>query len=389
MTEYSYLFPLVLNIAKYFVLAGIPFLIFYIVFPNTFTKNKIQPRNAKRKDFIREILHSMQATFVFVGLVLLILKTPLRDYTQFYMSSTDYSMWWIPVSVLLALIIHDTYFYWMHKTVHHPTLFKRVHLVHHKSVNPSPWASFSFHFFESLLEAMVAPIILLFIPMNIAALIIFGFVSFAFNVYGHLGYEIAPKWFRHSFLFQLMVTSTHHNIHHAKFKGNYGLYFRIWDRIMETEHPDYVKEYDEIQERRFGRDMQSPKSLSSSVIVVAFFLLGFVTMSATSSQSEIEGKWKFRDNGAVVLIYEENGLYYGKLIEAGNEEDNQKLNETGEVIIIRGFEKESQNTYCCGTVFAPKHNKTLQATMTLENSNKLKIDAKYGIFKGSRILDKV
>ena len=42
-------------------------------------------------------------------------------------------------------------------------------------------------------------------------------------------------------------------------------------------------------------------------------------MSATSSSSDIEGKWKFRDKGAFVLIYEENGLYFGKLIEAGNE----------------------------------------------------------------------
>ncbi len=389
MSEYNYLLPFVLNITKYFVLAGVPFLIFYIVFPNAFTKNKIQSRNAKKKDFIREILQSTQATVVFLGIVLLVLKTPLRDYTQFYVSSADYPMWWLPVSVLLALIIHDTYFYWMHKTVHHPRLFKRVHLVHHKSINPSPWASFSFHFFESVFEAMIAPIILLLIPMNITALIIFGFVSFAFNVYGHLGYEIAPKWFRQSFLFQVMVTSTHHNIHHAKFKGNYGLYFRAWDRIMGTEHPDYVREYDKIQERRFGPNIQFPKSLNSGGKVVAFFLLSFFTMSTISSQNEIEGRWKFRDNGAVVLIYKESGLYYGRLVEAGNEQDNQQLNESGEIIILRGFEKEGQNTYCCGTVFAPKKNKTLHATMTLENSNKLKIDAKYGILTGSRILDKV
>ncbi|MEL6987780.1 MAG: DUF2147 domain-containing protein, partial [Bacteroidota bacterium] len=132
-----------------------------------------------------------------------------------------------------------------------------------------------------------------------------------------------------------------------------------------------------------------PKSLKSSVTIITFFILAFLTMSATSSPSEIEGKWKFRDNGAVVQIFEENGLYYGKLIEAGNKDDNQKLKETGEIIIMRGFERESQYTYCCGTIFAPKKKKTLSATMTLENSNMLKVDAKYGIFEGSRILDKV
>lgn len=370
-------------------MAGIPFLLFYVLFPQVFSKNKIQAHNATRKDFIREILHSMQATFVFIGLVLLILKTPLRDFTQFYGKAADFPTWWIPVSVMLSLLVHDTYFYWMHKTLHHPKLYKSVHLVHHKSVNPTPWASFSFHFFESLFESMVALIILVLIPMNLTALVAFGFVSFAFNVYGHLGYEITPKWFRHSVLFQIMNTSTHHNIHHSKFKGNYGLYFRFWDRLMGTEHPEYVKEFDKIQECRFGPSIPSSYSLRSSGSIVALLLLAFIFISANSSQTEIEGKWKFRDNDAVVLIYEENGLYYGKLIDAGNEEDNQKLKAHGELILMRNFELDGPNKYCCGTIFAPKKKKTLQATMTLESSNKLKIDAKYGKYTGSRILDKI
>ncbi|MEM7019578.1 MAG: sterol desaturase family protein [Pseudomonadota bacterium] len=98
----------------------------------------------------------------------------------------------------------------------------------------------------------MAPLILVLIPLSPIALILFTFLSFAINVYGHLGFEIAPKWFRYSILFELVNTSTHHNLHHAKFKWNFGLYFRVWDRIMGTEHPDYVKEYDLIQERRFG-----------------------------------------------------------------------------------------------------------------------------------------
>jgi sterol desaturase/sphingolipid hydroxylase (fatty acid hydroxylase superfamily) len=47
-------------------------------------------------------------------------------------------------------------------------------------------------------------------------------------------------------------------MHHSKFKGNYGLYFRIWDRLMGTEHPDYVSEYDRIQDQRFT--VASPSS---------------------------------------------------------------------------------------------------------------------------------
>ena len=56
---------------------------------------------------------------------------------------------------------------------------------------------------------------------------------------------------------------------------------------------------------------------------------------------------------------------------------------------MRNFEVDRPNTYCCGTVFAPKKDKTWSAKMILESSNKLRIDAKYGSFTGSRILDRI
>lgn len=88
--------------------------------------------------------------------------------------------------------------------------------------------------------------------MHRLAIEMFVLSSFTINVYGHLGYEVAPKWFRNSILFEVLNTSVHHNLHHHKFKGNYGLYFRVWDRLLKTEYPDYVKEYDRIQQNRFG-----------------------------------------------------------------------------------------------------------------------------------------
>jgi len=391
MADYNYLFPLILNISKYFLVAGIPFLIFYLLFPRTFKVNKIQSRKAKAKDFYREITHSLQATLVFVGVIMLILKTPLSEYTQFYANASDYPLWWIPTSVFIALVIHDTYFYWMHKTVHHPKLFRRIHFVHHKSTNPSPWASFSFHFFESLLEALVAPLILFLIPVHPIALIAFGFVSFGFNVYGHLGFEIAPRWFRHSLLFEIMNTSTHHNIHHARFKGNYGLYFRVWDRLMGTEHPEYVVEYDKIQERRFG-SLNPPKKGKKSTIFRRFVLImtcAAISAFSYSTPDVIEGKWVFKDNGAVVRIYEENGFYFGELIDAGNGEDNKKMESQGRIILLKNFKKKGQTEYCCGTLFAPKKNRTLVASMTLENPETLRIDASYGLLSGSRKLERI
>lgn len=248
--------PIIVNILRYTVIAGIAFFIFYKWFPAYFSKNKIQAKIAKSKDFIREIRHSAQTTVVIAVVSVLVFSTSLAQYTQVYFDLSEKPLLWIPLSVILMLIIHDTYFYWTHRAIHHPKLFKHIHLVHHKSNNPTPLASYSFHIFESIIEGLIAPILLLTLPLHPISLLVFSSISFLFNVYGHLGYEIMPKWFRKSFLFEILNTSTHHNIHHAKFKGNYGLYFRFWDRVMGTEHSDYLKEYDKIQSRRFEKEIK-------------------------------------------------------------------------------------------------------------------------------------
>jgi lathosterol oxidase len=249
---FQYFLPLILSIVRYFFLCGIPFILFYVVYKKAFAKCKIQAKLASKQDFIREIAYSMQTSLILAAMAVLVLKTPISQYTQLYTNLSDYPIMWIPLSVVLTYFVHDTYFYWMHRAIHHPKLFRRVHSVHHKSMNPSPWASYSFHFFEAILEGLIIPLILVLIPIHTVAIALFALSNFAINVYGHLGYEIVPKWFRHSIFFQILNTSIYHNLHHTRFDKNYGLYFRFWDRIMKTENPEYVAKFDQIQENRFG-----------------------------------------------------------------------------------------------------------------------------------------
>ncbi|AMR32790.1 sterol desaturase [Mucilaginibacter sp. PAMC 26640] len=253
-----------ITIVRYFVLAGVPFFIFYKLLTNWYSRSKIQNRNADLKDFKREIFQSTQTAAVFALIGYLVAYSPLRQYTQLYSNINDYSLWWIPVSLLLSLVLHDTYFYWMHRLLHHKKLFKLAHVTHHQSTNPSPFASYSFHFIEAWTEGIVLAVIVMVLPMHSIAITSFIVVGFIINVYGHLGYEIAPKWLRNSFLFEIVNTSVHHNLHHSKFKGNYGLYFRIWDRVLKTEHPDYVKDYDRVQQNRFGTTVVAVKNESFS-----------------------------------------------------------------------------------------------------------------------------
>ena len=238
---------------RYLLFSGTAFLLFYVIFRGYLAKNKIQDRNITPKDIVRELSNSLLTGIIFAGVVFLFLATPLRKYTLIYDTVDQYSIaWWI-LSIPLSLIIHDTYFYWMHRLVHHPKIFKWTHLTHHKSVNPSPFASYSFQFIEAVLEVLIIPILVFLLPLHPSAIVLFAMFSLIINVYGHLGYEIVPKWFRKSWLFQFQNTSVHHNLHHSRFEGNYGLYFRYWDRMMGTEISDYEEVFDQIQENRFNK----------------------------------------------------------------------------------------------------------------------------------------
>lgn len=244
----------IVTVLRYAVIAGVPFFIFYKLFFKKFTANKIQQKKAEKKHFFREVSYSLATSLIFSFVSAVLLFTPIVEYTQVYYDIDAYPAWWIPASVVLSLVIHDTYFYWMHRTLHHKKLFKLTHLVHHKSTNPSPLASYSFHFLESFAEVGILVLLVFIMPLHPLGIIGFIVSGFIINVYGHLGFEIMPRKFRHSVLFEIFNTSVHHNLHHSKFKGNYGLYFRHWDRICGTEHPDYVKEYDRVQQRRFGKE---------------------------------------------------------------------------------------------------------------------------------------
>ncbi|HEY8388475.1 MAG TPA: sterol desaturase family protein [Parasegetibacter sp.] len=239
---------------RYYVIAGIAFVVFYLLFAEVLHKNKIQERYASKKDFRREVLNSSVSAVILATVAFLASSKWIAPYTLIYTDKFEYPLWWMPVSVFLSLVIHDTYFYWMHRLLHHPALFKFTHLLHHKSTNPSPWTAYSFHVLEAVAEGAVVLVLVFVIPLHPVSISMFALAALLINVYGHLGYEIAPKWFRKSFLFEFVNTSTYHNLHHSKFKGNYGLYFRVWDRLLGTEHPDYVKIYDRIQEKRFGNE---------------------------------------------------------------------------------------------------------------------------------------
>ena len=231
---------------RYFILASVTFLIFYILFPRYFHKIKIQKLFPKAINYYRDVFFSVISILIFSTMAYVSFAL-LKPYNNLNYGSID-NYFFFALSFVWMFFLHDTYFYWGHRLMHHPTLFKSVHLVHHKSTNPSPWTAYAFHPLEAIVEAGIIPLVAFTLPVHKSAFILFMLFQILYNIYGHLGYELYPKGFSKTFIGRWISTGTSHNQHHKLFKGNYGLYTLIWDRWMGTVRDDYDKTYEQVRE---------------------------------------------------------------------------------------------------------------------------------------------
>jgi lathosterol oxidase len=235
---------------RYFLLAGIFFLIWYVLLRRRLAYKKIQLNFPNLKDYQREILFSITSIFIFSLVPTTLLLTPLVKYTQYYRNIHDHSLLYFWLAFPLMLVIHDAYFYFTHRFMHHPKLFKAFHLLHHKSTNPSPWAAFAFHPLEAVVEAGIFAILLFIMPMHRWHMFGFFLFQMVYNIYGHLGWELYPKGFQKTWIGKWINTSVSHNQHHKFFKGNYSLYFLWWDRLLGTMRNDYDEAFNEVKNRQ-------------------------------------------------------------------------------------------------------------------------------------------
>lgn len=230
--------------------AAIGFLIYYVVFRKRFFYRKIQERFPKNNDYLREIGYSVLTILIFSAVSVTLFTSPqIAPHTTIYKNISDHGWLYYFALYPLLFIMHDTYFYFTHRLMHHKKLFRWFHLVHHQSTNPSPWAAYAFHPLEAIVEVGIVIIFAFTIPLHKTHLLIFFLMMIVYNVYGHLGYELYPKGFSRSAIGKWINTSVNHNQHHQYFKGNYGLYFLFWDRMLGTIRSDYDAKFEEVKTR--------------------------------------------------------------------------------------------------------------------------------------------
>ncbi len=232
-------------VGRYFLLSWLFYRVFHVWRWEKWKSKKINQRDYNPGQFRKEIIRSNMTAILFgiSGAVLLLLWQ--KGYMKIYEDIHAYPLWWLPVSLIAALILQEIYYYWLHRWMHIPSVFRVVHKWHHDSHIASPWTAFSFHPIEGLIQAIFLPLILLFLPMNLFVLIIMLTIMSVSSVINHLDIEIYPRWFTRNLFGKSMIGATHHALHHKQYKYNFGLYFTWLDRLFKTESPVYDELIDE------------------------------------------------------------------------------------------------------------------------------------------------
>ncbi|MEE4359980.1 MAG: sterol desaturase family protein [Pseudomonadales bacterium] len=231
-----------------------------------FAPHRIQQQPLRAAQPRRELAWSTLSIVIFTALLTSLWFLDQLGWTAIYWDVGTYGVPWFVGQIVVMALVHDSYYYWAHRFMHHPALFRRVHKLHHGFHNPTPFASYAFHPWEALIEvAWIAPLALV-MPIHPGALACYVVLLTVLNVISHLGHEFYPssvaRWF---------ITSTHHNLHHTRARGHFMLYFNVWDRLMGTNQHDYVAAIEEINARvqdarlREGRRGHHPELESGGV----------------------------------------------------------------------------------------------------------------------------
>ena len=155
----------------------------------------------------------------------------VRGCSRLYDLEISHRDWWrlvldVVPSMIFFLLFTDTLIYWIHRGLHHRSVYKYLHKVHHTWKVPTPYASHAFHPIDGFLQSLPYHIYPFLFPLNkYLYLGLFVFVNI-WTVSIHDGDYRVP-----SLLKPIINGSAHHTDHHLFYNYNYGQFFTFWDTL--------------------------------------------------------------------------------------------------------------------------------------------------------------
>jgi sterol desaturase/sphingolipid hydroxylase (fatty acid hydroxylase superfamily)/uncharacterized protein (DUF2147 family) len=386
--EFTAVFPIIFSIeaGRYLITAGLVSLIIWAFWRAHFSVRKIQARIAVAEDYRREIFASLRTALIFSVAGFAMYLGANAGWLTIYPDFSERGPIYFALTLVAMIIAQDAYFYWTHRAMHHPRLFRTFHWTHHKSKTPTPWTAYAFDAPEALVMVAFVPLWAVLVPMH--ELAIFAFVTWQIvrNVMGHAGVEIYPVSGKPSALFGWWNTTTHHDLHHQSGRSNYGLYFSWWDRWMGTEHPDYQAEV-----AAFAMcPVRRKPTLRAGAKIIAIAALTLAAANAAigdadaQPNSAISGNWATRGFGSIVQLHpcasapeamcgrivwlwEPNDAAGRPRADTHNPDRRLRTRSLIGIEIVRGLRETAPGVWSDGSLYNPDDGRTYTGAIRVIN----------------------
>ena len=161
-----------------------------------------------------------------------------------YLMWSDNPVWFVLLFVLQP-IWGSFHFYWIHRALHWPPIYRLAHSLHHRNINVGPWSGMAMHPVEHLLYLSAG---------MIHWVVASHPVHFLFNMQvkaleastSHAGYQRLILSHR----FRVDLGDFFHQLHHRFFECNYGTLEMPWDRWFGTFHSGTPEDREKMNLRR-------------------------------------------------------------------------------------------------------------------------------------------
>ena len=151
---------------------------------------------------------------------------------------------WFLVLWFLVPLLHEFHFYWIHRLIHWPPIYKRVHHIHHRNINPGPWSGLSMHPIEHLIY-FSGFLIYWIVPAHPLHFIHHSMMTGLAPAQGHTGFDRVVTGQKSS----VHLPYYAHYLHHRLFEVNYADGNIPLDKWFGSFH-DGSPEADEALKRR-------------------------------------------------------------------------------------------------------------------------------------------
>lgn len=185
------------------------------------------------------------------------IQTPLIAMGYFYLElmgvAYEYDKippWYVLLfQMFCCLVLEDTWQYFVHQLLHHRTLYKHIHKMHHHFQAPFGMVAEYAHPIETVVLGIGFFIGILLLCNHLIMMWLWMIVRVLETVDVHSGYDF--PYFNPLHLLPGYAGARFHDFHHMNFNGNYASTFIWWDWLFGTDkqYREYVKSQQNLKKK--------------------------------------------------------------------------------------------------------------------------------------------